>query len=305
MADKLADGQTAVKYKTERMVPMADKHTPLHRFVSLYVLYGKMDLAWFLRDTKYALLGVLADVVSNLAAIGSVFLLAWKFDGVGGMSKYEVLFMLGYTTIITGLFTTFWANGNTGHISRRIGRGQLDHMMIQPLPLPVQLMVDGFIPFTGSSNLWSGTAVLGVSIRMMGIALPWWWIFSLFLNLFLTLVIILSQSYLFSSAAFYAPAAAEEISSTVIDLQGNLSQYPLSGMPLKLQISLLSVFPAGLLGWFPTLALLGKPPLGLPFFLPALMAVLLFLLSQFVFRKGMKHYVKSGSNRYLSRGFRS
>lgn len=98
--------------------------------------------------------------------------------------------------------------------------------------------------------------------------------------------------------------AGHTISSTVIDLQGNLSQYPLSGMPLKLQISLLSVFPAGLLGWFPSLALLGKLPFGLPFFFPALMAVLLFLLSQFVFRKGMKHYVKSGSNRYLSRGFR-
>ena len=283
---------------------MADNRITPGRFLRLYALYGKMDLAWFLRDTKFAILGIFADIIANFSAIGSIFLLAWKFDGVGGMSKYEVLFMLGYTTLVTGIFTTLCANGNTGHISRRIGRGQMDHMMIQPLPLPVQLLVDGFIPFTGSSNLWSGLLVIAVSVHMIGITLPWWWIFSLIANLFITITIILSQSYIYSTAAFYAPAAAEEIASTVIDLQGNLSQYPLSGMPLKLQISLIAVFPAGLLGWFPTLVLLGRAPLNLPSVFPALMAVVLFITAQFVFRKGLKHYVKSGSNRYLSRGFR-
>lgn len=283
---------------------MADNRITPGRFIRLYALYGKMDLAWFLRDTKFALLGILADIIANFSAVGSIFLLAWKFDGVGGMSKYEVLFMLGYTTLVTGIFTTLCANGNTGHISRRIGRGQMDHMMIQPLPLPVQLLVDGFLPFTGSSNLWTGIAVIAVSVHMIGISLPWWWIFSLIANLFITITIILSQSYIYSTAAFYAPAAAEEIASTVIDLQGNLSQYPLSGMPVKLQISLIAVFPAGLLGWFPTLALLGRPPLSLPSFFPLFIAVALFIIAQFVFRKGLKHYVKSGSNRYLSRGFR-
>jgi len=283
---------------------MADNRINLKRFIGLYALYGKMDLARFLKDTKYALLGILADTISNLAAVGGVFLLAWKFDGVGGMSKYEVLFMLGYCTLVTGLFTTFCASENVGHISRRIGRGQLDHMMIQPLPFPVQLMAEGFLPFSGSSNVWSGGAVLLISIHMMDIVLPWWWVFSLFLNLFITLTIILSQSYLYSSATFYAPVAAEEISSSVIDLQGNLSQYPLSGMPVRLQISLIAIFPTGLLGWFPTLALLGKPPLRLPYLFPAIMAVAIFIPTQFIFRKGLKHYVKTGSNRYMSQGFR-
>lgn len=39
--------------------------------------------------------------------------------------------------------------------------------------------------------------------------------------------------------------------------------------------ALLTVFPAGLLGWFPSLALLGKPPFDLPGYYPAIIAVAL------------------------------
>ncbi len=284
--------------------PASAKRIPLKRFLALYGIYAKMDLMWFLRDSKYAILGILGDAVSNLTAVAGIFLLAWRFDGVGGMTRYEVLFMLGYTTLITGVFQTFFASNNTGHISRRIGRGQIDHMLIQPLPLPVQLLAEGFIPFTGSSNLVTGSLILAAAVHFMEIALPWWWIFSLIGNVAVTMLIILSESYLYSSVAFCAPAAAEEISYYVIDLRSPLSQYPLSGMPLQLQIPLITAVPAGLLAWFPTMALLGKPPLSLTSFFPVLVAVLFFLLAQFTFRKGMMHYVKTGSSRYLTQGYR-
>jgi len=67
--------------------------------------------------------------------------------------------------------------------------------------------------------------------------------------------------------------------SSVADSTGNLSTYPLSGMSLVVQIPLITIFPAGLLGWFPSLALLGKPPLGLPVFYPMIVAILLFILA--------------------------
>lgn len=274
------------------------------RFVKLLGLYAKMDLAWFLRDTKICLLGICADFISNIAAVTGVFLLAWRFDGVGGMDKFEVLFMLGYVTVITGVYQIFFANYNTGHISRRIGRGQFEHMLIQPLPIPVQILTEGFIPVSGNSNIISGCIIISVALKKLGIVPGWWWIFSFILNVIVTLTIILSLSYLFSTAAFYAPAQAEEISSHVIDATGNLSTYPLSGMSLAVQIPLITVFPAGLLGWFPSLALLGRPPLDLPFFYPGIVAVLLFILTVRLFKKGLNYYVKTGTNRYSAVGHR-
>ncbi len=276
----------------------------LKQLLRLYGLYAKMDLAWLMRDTKFFLLAVIADFLSNIAAVTGVFLLAWRFNGVGGMDKYEVLFMLGYVTTCTGIFQTFFANSNTGHISRRIGRGQMEHMLIQPLPLPIQLITEGFIPVSGSSNLISGAIIIGVAVKNLGFQPSLGWVGLLLLHLLTTILILLFLSYLFSSAAFYAPVQAEEISSHVLDSTGILSTYPLSGMALVIQIPLITIIPAGLLGWFPTLALLGKPPLGFPSFYPMLMAAILYILAYIAFTKGLKHYVKTGTNRYSAVGHR-
>ncbi|MBP7175098.1 MAG: ABC-2 family transporter protein [Thermoclostridium sp.] len=276
----------------------------LKQLLRLYGLYAKMDLAWLMRDTKFFLLAVIADFLSNIAAVTGVFLLAWRFNGVGGMDKYEVLFMLGYVTTCTGIFQTFFANSNTGHISRRIGRGQMEHMLIQPLPLPIQLITEGFIPVSGSSNLISGAIIIGVAVKNLGFQPSLGWVSLLLLHLITTILILLFLSYLFSSAAFYAPVQAEEISSHVLDSTGILSTYPLSGMALVIQIPLITIIPAGLLGWFPTLALLGKPPLGFPSFYPMLMAAFLYILAYIAFTKGLKHYVKTGTNRYSAVGHR-
>ncbi len=283
---------------------MEDKNFSFSSFIKLYGLYAKMDLAWFLRDTKFCLMAIFADFISNIAAVTGVFMLAWQFDGVGGMNKFEVLFMLGYVTVITGIYQTFFSNCNIGHISRRIGRGQIEHMLIQPLPLPIQLLTEGFIPVSGSSNIISGNIIIFIALSNLGISITWWWLLSLVGNMVVTISIILSLSYMFSSAAFYAPVQAEEISTYVIDTTSSLSVYPLSGMSLAIQIPLITIFPSGLLGWFPSLALLGKSPLNLPFFYPIIIAIILFFITYKLFKKGLSYYVKTGSNRYSAVGHR-
>lgn len=262
-----------------------------------------MDLAWLLRDRLFASLAILADILSNISAVSGVFLMAWKFGGIGGMSEYEVLLMLGYSTLLTGVFQTFCGSNNTGYISRRIGRGQLEHMLIQPLPLPVQLLTEGFIPFSGSSNLLSGAVIVWIAVARLDITLPWWWIFSLVGNLAVTIVIMLASSYLASCVTFYAPVQAEEISSYVLDAY-TISTFPLSGMPRALQLPLLTILPSGLLAWFPTLALLGKAPLGLPGTYPVIIALALSAAAAYFFRKGLRYYVKKGINRYSAMGHR-
>jgi ABC-2 type transport system permease protein len=276
----------------------------VRRILRLYALYFKMDLAWLFRDIKTAALAIIADVITNLSAVTGIFLLAWRFDGIGGMDKYEVLFMLAYSTIITGIFQTFCSGGNTGHVSRIIGRGQLEHIFIQPLPIPVQLLTSGFIPVSGSSNIFTGTIIIVVAVGNLGITLTWWWILSLIGNLIVTISIILGQSYLASSLAFYAPVQAEEISSLIIDEFGYLGTFPLSGMPRALQFPLLTILPTGLLAWFPTLALFGKAPFDLPAWYPLLFAILLWFIALYFFKKGLKYYVKKGINRYYAMGHR-
>lgn len=281
---------------------MADKIT-FKRVLRLLIISAKLDLVWLLRDSKYAMAGITADIISNLSTVSAVYLIALRFDGIGGMNSDEVLFMMAFSTLTTGLFILF-GSGNNIHISRIIGRGQLEHLWIQPLPLGIQLLTSGFSPFTGSSNFIVGLVLLSVSIRRLQLTLSIGWIFMLLLYALTSLITIVARSYLVSSLAFYAPVSAEEISTTVIEGTWMLSTFPLSGMPAKIQIPLLTVLPEGLMAWFPALCLLGRPPLGFGALYPMLFAFILSFTAKVVFKKGLHYYVSKGSNRYVPYGFR-
>ena len=262
-----------------------------------------MDLVWLMRDTKFALTAILADTISNLSVVSSVYLIALRFGGIGNMSVDEVLFMMAYSTITTGLFILF-GSGNNIHISRIIGRGQLEHLFMQPLSLKTQLMTSGFTPFTGSGNFIIGCILLMVAVNRLNLQITLWWIIWLIIYLLATIVIIVGRAYLVSSAAFYAPVAAEEISTTAIEGTWQLSTFPLSGMPGFIQIPLLTILPEGLMAWFPTLCLLGKSPLNLTEYYPLVYAFIIAIVANYIFRKGLNYYVKKGSNRYVPYGFR-
>ena len=281
---------------------MADKVT-LSRMFRLLRIAAKIDMMWLLRDTKYAIAAISADIIANLSAVSGVFLIAVRFGGIGGMSSDEVLFMMSYSTLVTGLFILFGAQNNI-HISRIIGRGQLEHLFIQPLPLKAQLLTCGFSPFTGSGNFIVGIILTFISLRRLQLTVTPLWLLSMIGYLLLTMVTIIARAYLVSSLAFWAPAAAEEISSTAIDGTWLLSTFPLSGMPGMIQMPLLTILPEGLMAWFPSLCLLGMPPLGLSPLYPMAYALIISMIAGYFFRKGLNYYVKTGANRYLPYGFR-
>lgn len=281
---------------------MEDKIT-LWRIIKLFGISAKLDLVWLLRDTKYAIAGISADIISNLATVSGVFLIAIRFGGIGGMTANEVLFMMAYSTMTTGIFIMF-GSGNNIHISRIIGRGQLEHLFIQPLPLKVQLLTSGFAPFTGGSNFVVGILLMIYTIGNLNLNITFGWILSLICYQITTMIIIIARSYLVSTMAFYSPIAAEEISNTAIEETWFLTTFPLSGMPSFIQFPLLTILPEGLMAWFPALCLLGKPPLGLTLYYPMIFALVISVFASLLFRKGLIHYVTKGSNRYVPYGFR-
>ena len=285
---------------------MADRkwRRRLRRVFSLYALYAKMDFAWLLQDTATAGMAILSDTISQAAGVAGVFLVAWRFDGIGDMGRYEVLFMLAYAAVLQGLFTLFFDGNNTGHFSRRIGRGQLDHMMIQPVPIGLQLLTEGFLPVSGNSGLVAGLVILAVAVRHLGLAVTPAWVLAFAGQLSASLVVLVGLMYLGSTTAFYAPVAAEEITSTVYDTATTVIGFPLSNMPRPLQAGLLTVLPSGLLAWFPALVLLGRPPLHLTALFPYVFAVGLSGLTAVLMKKGWNHYARQGSPRYSAGGFR-
>ena len=274
----------------------------LKRYFGLLTIYAKMDLAALLRDTKFMLIAVISDICADISAISGIFLLAWRFDGIGGLDRFEILFMLAYGGIVNGIIAIL-DRGNASFPSRIIGRGQWEHMFIMPLPYSIQMLA-GFFPFTCSGRFVSGVILLCIAIVNLGVVLPWWWILALAVNILISIIIVIGLSYLVSSLAFYAPVQCEEISSTVRYSVEYTATFPLSGMPPYMKLPLLTIFPAGLIAWLPTLIILDKKPMIANMY-PIIFAIVLSLTASYFFKKGFRYYVTKGINRYHAGGHRS
>lgn len=275
----------------------------IRRMLSLYALYARMDFRWFTQDTFICGVCILSDLIANIASVSGILLLSIRFSGVGGMSADAVLFMLGFYTMADGL-TYMFSGFNVSHISRRIGRGQVEHMLIQPMPLWMQIATEGFMPVSGNSGLLLGTLLTAVAAIRLGITITPLWLASLLGYMLLRMAIVLASNYLVGASAFYRPAACEEISSVSNDLFVTLGRFPLVGLPNWLREALLTILPVGLMAWFPAMALMGQIDAPRAWLLPICVAAVLMALSTLAFKKGLKHYAKYGISRYRDMGHR-
>ncbi|MDQ2995659.1 MAG: ABC transporter permease [Chloroflexota bacterium] len=266
-------------------------------------MYAVLDFTFLMADLKLALTWYISDGIVNLASVTATLLLADRFAGIGVWGRYEVVFMLGYATVVSGLMNMLFGY-NVLTISRRLGRGQLDHTLIQPQPIWLSLLTEGFMPFSGSPMLLPGVALLAWSASKLSLAITPGWLALLALNLAASSVIVLAFSFLWGSLAFWAPRAAEEISSSSIRLLYQLKGFPLDGLGPLLLSGMLTVLPVGFVAWYPCRALLGLDPSGWARWMTPLAALIFVIITSWIFRKGMRYYGSTGSQRYSSLGHR-
>jgi ABC-2 type transport system permease protein len=275
----------------------------LRRMLRLWKLYAVLDFAFLMADLKLALTWYISDGIVNLASVTATLLLADRFAGIGAWGRYEVVFMLGYATVVSGLMNMLFGY-NVLTISRRLGRGQLDHTLIQPQPIWLSLLTEGFMPFSGSPMLLPGIALLVWSAGQLALAITPGWLALLALNLAASSVIVLAFSFLWGSLAFWAPRAAEEVSSSSITLLYQLKAFPLDGLGPLLLSGMLTVLPVGFVAWYPCRALLGLDSSGWAGWATPLAALIFAIVTSWIFRKGMHYYGHTGSQRYSSLGHR-
>jgi ABC-2 type transport system permease protein len=266
-------------------------------------MYAWLDLLWVTRSFRMFILYYIGDAIINLAAVGGMLLVAERFDGIGPWTKWQIVFMLGYGTLVTGLLGTFFGY-NVLFIGRRLGRGQFDHTLIQPQPVWMALLTDGFNPFGSSSTVFCGLALLlWASLHVALPATPLWYAL-LLLNLAASTVVVLAFNFFWGSLAFWAPRAAEEINSPLVHMVDQLKAFPLDGLSGALLGGMLSIVPAGFVAWYPCRYLLGIDASPLAAGLTPLAALALGALAVLMFAKGKLYYGRTGSQRYRAMGHR-
>ena len=262
---------------------------------------ARMDLTVMLASRGQALTWLATDFLSYTSGIAAVLLMAERFNGIAGWSKPELVFLVGFATFAAALRQTFF-NYNISSISRRVGRGQLDHSLIQPQPLLLSFLTEGFSPFSSLGALVPGVALLATGVAWTGLDVSPAVVTKLAICLGASMTIVLAGSFALGAAAFWAPRGAEEISTRASSLLG-LTDFPLDPVPAGLRAVLLTAIPAGFVAWFPVGALLGRRPES-QWVITPIVAVVAALLAARLFQKGIRHYERTGSSRYASFGHR-
>jgi ABC-2 type transport system permease protein len=276
---------------------------PVPRLLRLWHLHVRMNVIWMTRDFRSFITYFLSDMVAGVAGVTAILLLAERFDGIGTWSKFQVVFLLGYAAVIRGLLNSLFGL-NILFISRRLGRGQLDHVLLQPQPVATTLLTEGFTPFDGAASLLPGLLLMGWAAGELALPVTPQWLLLLAADLLASGGVVLSFSFLWGSLAFWAPRAAEEVSSSAIHMVDQLRSFPLDGVGPLLLAGFLTVLPVGFVAWHPCRSLLGLDTSPGAAGLTLLASVLLGALAAWVFRRGMRHYGRTGSQRYSSFGHR-
>jgi ABC-type uncharacterized transport system permease subunit len=94
------------------------------------------------------------------------------------------------------------------------------------------------------------------------------------------------------------------VSSTALRALDQLKSFPLDSAGVGLVGGLLTFLPAGFVGWYPCRALLGFDSRPADAFATPAAALVFAGLATLAFRKGLRHYGRTGSQRYLSFGHR-
>ncbi len=275
----------------------------LRRLGQLWALYARLDMLYVLRGPQLALTFYASDLILGTAAVTGMFLLAQRFVGIPPWSRDEMLFLLGYALLVRGTIDVFF-NYNLSFISRRIGRGQLDHVLVQPQPMWMVLVTEGFAPLTGAGMLLPAVLLMGWAGAHLHLTIGIGWIALLLLSLVCSLAVVLAFSYAWGSLAFWAPRSAEEINSSTWQLIMQLAVFPLDALPLLALSTLVSFVPAGLVAWYPVRLLLGLDAASWEWLALPVAALLLAGFSLWLFLRGLAHYGRTGSTRYLSYGHR-
>jgi ABC-2 type transport system permease protein len=263
---------------------------------------ARLNAIRILRTREQAILFTATDFIWHSGALLAPVLVAVRFGHIGPWPVDAVVFMLAYGAAVSSLLD---ALGDAPWVlSQRIGRGQLDHYLVQPQPLWRTLLTDSFTPFDFWPVLALGLSLMAWSTARLHVAVSPGWLGLLAVNLLASIGVKTAFLYAWGSLAFWAPRGAEEISHAAASVIDEVS-FPLDTVPRPLQVALVSVVPSGLLSWLPARALLHIAGAGaVDTWLTPLAAIVLGAVALLLFRLGLRNYRRTGSRRYMDFGHR-
>jgi ABC-2 type transport system permease protein len=242
------------------------------------------------------LMGILGVFILNGATLGTTWILLQRFQTIHGWTFWQIVFLYNLWLLGHSIRAIFFRQVSL--LEEYIVQGTFDQFLTKPASPLIQFL-GREVHYLGVGDMLLSSTMLTLAYDHLG--LHWSpWMFPWFVLVVLssatvevTLVLTLSCMAFFTTRSRAFVNAATQFSFNLVQ------QYPLDMFGRSIRAIVTFILPFAFMNYYPSLFLLGKTKeVGVHPFLPfaaPLVAVLLVILSGYVWRLSIKRYTSTGS----------
>jgi len=260
------------------------------RYIYIYSRLISQQLKAILEYQSNFWISVISGAFSQ--ALGFIFLwvLFRNIPEIQGWLFWEMVFLYAMVYFTEGFCSAFF-EGIWG-IGFFVNRGELDRMLIRPVPVIIQIL-SSRIGMNGYGNILLGGVLITMSLINMNITLTVLTAVYAFIILISAIVVRMAIYTAAQSSAFWLKANSSSFPFMVHTI-GDFSKYPINLFPAAIKAVICLLIPFAFVSYFPTAFIFGKEGQVIGMFTP-LAAVLFMSAAVGIFYLGLKKYDSTGN----------
>ncbi len=259
----------------------------LSRYLKLYIVAGANNLKSLVVYKVDFIVGLVSMFLNNAMRFLILLFIFRLVDQIKGWSFDQMLFLYGFSTMVTGLWHCFFINVIS--LPYYVRTGGFDRFLLRPVNLLFQLTIDSL-----DEDGW-GELLLGMILVLTAysrLELPAAKLILLIPAVLSGTAVLIAVSLMLSSLSFVSVGGVPIMGLLVKMFE--FSKYPVDIFGNALKIVLSTVIPLGFATFYPGMMFLTENvALYLPLVL--LFSAGYFIFSYFIWNYSLKFYVSSGS----------
>ncbi|MBR9682082.1 MAG: hypothetical protein GOV02_00210 [Candidatus Aenigmarchaeota archaeon] len=247
---------------------------------------------------KYAIykldfiIGILAMAMAEILSVLFFWVIFQHIPVLNGWIFEEVLFLTSLFMIVFGIWHVFLSGAAFWGLEWLIRRGEFDRLMLQPVS-PLKYLLLARFDDDGLGDLLTGIAVFWYAANAVGFQ------FSL-INIITLLILLASGTVIFFSLLLSLSTISFWIvrSHSIGDILFNLFnfiKYPLNIFSPLVVTFFTFLLPLGFISYYPAQILLQKESVSMIAYAGPIVAVIFFIVANYIWNIGLKNYTSTGS----------
>lgn len=260
----------------------------LKKYIKLFKTFFILNFKSVISYDADFILGIIALVIKNIVNL-ILFTVPFTFiENINGYTYNELLFIYAFSYTAYAIWHCFFIN--TISIPIYIQSGELDRIILRPIPTILYILLDGF-----DEDGW-GDLVFGILLFVIS-----------FINLknfkiiyiFILLILLISSSLIYAGISLLTSTISfftignSDFTEITMDFH-EFSKYPVDIYNKGFKIIFTFLIPIGFAAFYPSLYFISEHNNYLYLFLSPLVGVSFFIISCILWNLCLRHYKSSG-----------